>query len=160
MKPNHIVMNLKFKSTLLLFISMSCFAQEYSGNGEDINMILENIKEFSRLYVSAETDKLTAMYCEDAKIFPAGDDIIIGQAAIKKKWTLSKGAKILSHKVIPREIKIIDDYAYDYGYYEGSSKNKDGESSFWKGKYVIVWKKEDNDWKIYLDIWNRINESK
>ena len=100
------------------------------------------------------------MYCADAKIFPAGDDIIIGQTAIKKKWTLPKGAKVLSHKVTPKEIKIIENYAYDYGYYEGSSINKDNVTSNWKGKYVIIWKKEDNNWKIYLDIWNRINESK
>ena len=154
-------MNLKFKSTiLLLLLSISCFAQEYAGKGEDINIILKNINEFSRLYVGAETDKLTAMYCEDAKIFPAGDDIIIGQTAIKNKWTLPKGAKVLSHKVTPKEIKIIEDYAYDYGYYEGSSINKDDVTSNWKGKYVIIWKKEDNNWKIYLDIWNRINERK
>ena len=154
-------MNLEFKSTiLLLLLSISSYAQEYAGKGEDINIILENINEFSRLYVSAETDRLAAMYCEDAKIFPAGDDIIIGQTAIEKKWTLPKGAKVLSHKVTPKEIKIIEDYAYDYGYYEGSSINKDDITSNWKGKYVIIWKKEDNNWKIYLDIWNRINESK
>ena len=150
--------NLKFKSTLLLlFISISCYAQEYAGKGEDINIILKNIKEFSMFYVSADYDKLAAMYSDDAKIFPTGDDIIIGQEAIKKKWTLPKGAKVISHKVAPREIKIIDDYAYDYGYYEGSSTNKDGVLSEWKGKYVIVWKKVDSNWKIYLDIWNRIN---
>ena len=154
-------MDLKLKSTILLFLlSISCFAQEYAGRGEDINIILKNINEFSRLYVSAETDKLTAMYCEDAKIFPAGDDIIIGQKAIKKKWTLPKGAKVISHKVTPKEIKIIENYAFDYGYYEGSTIDKDKVTSNWKGKYVIIWKKEDNNWKIYLDIWNMINDSK
>ena len=153
------VSNLKFKNTILLFfLSLICYAQEYSGKGEDINQILKNIKEFSRAYVGANYDTLTAFYSVDAKIFPAGVDIIKGHDAIKKRWLLPKGTKILSHKIVPREIKIIEDYAYEYGYYQGSTSSKEGQSSNWKGKYVIVWKKVNNDWKIYLDIWNKIDD--
>ncbi len=152
-------MHLKIKSALLLlFLSATFFAQEYSGKGEDINKILTNIDNFSKAYVNAEYDELTSLYSKDGKIFPAGADIIEGHKAIKKRWILPKGSKILSHKVTPQEIKIIDDYAYDYGYYEGSSSNKKGTVFTFKGKYVIVWKKMDDDWRIYLDIWNKIDE--
>ena len=151
-------MALKIKSTIfLLFLSVSFYSQEYSGKGEDVNTILNNIKSFSKAYVNANYDELTSLYSTDAKIFPSGVDIIKGHDAIKKRWILPKGAKILSHKFIPVEIKIAKVYAYDYGYYEGASTNKEGVSSTWKGKYVIVWKKVNNDWKIYLDIWNRID---
>jgi len=153
-------MHVKIKSTLLvLLLSLNIFAQEYSGKGEDINKILTTIDAFSKAYVTADYDKLTTFYSTDGKIFPSGADIIVGHKAIKKRWTLPKGSKILFHKITPEEIKIIDDYAYDYGYYEGSSSNKNGVSDF-KGKYVIIWKKIDNDWKIYLDIWNRIDIKK
>jgi len=147
---------LQIKSTLLLLLfSISLYAQEYSGKGEDINKILENVKSFSAAYVGADYDKLTSFYSTDGKIFPAGSDIIVGHEAIKRRWTLPKGVKITSHEVTPKEIKIIEDYAYDYGYYKGRSTNKKGENTF-KGKYVIIWKKVANDWKIYLDIWNNI----
>jgi len=153
-------MCLKIKSSLaLLFLSISLFAQEYSGKGEDINIILENIKNFSKAYMAADYDKLATFYSEDGKIFPPGADIIVGREAIKKRWILPKGVKVLAHKVTPEEIKIIDDYAYDYGYYEGSSNNKKGNNPF-KGKYMIVWKKMGADWKIYLDIWNRLDTKK
>ncbi len=152
------MIRLQIKSTLILFLfSISFYAQEYSGSGEDINNILENIKNFSKAYIEADYDELTSFYSTDGKIFPGGSDIIVGHKAIKKRWTLPKGTKILSHKVIPKEIKIIEDYAYDYGYYEGSSSRKKEVYPF-KGKYVIVWKKVGNDWKIYLDIWNNIDE--
>ena len=152
------MIQLQIKSTLLLFLfSLSFYAQEYSGKGEDINKILENVKSFSAAYVGADYDNLTSFYSTDGKIFPAESDIIVGHEAIKKRWTLPKGVKIISHKVTPKEIKIIEDYAYDYGYYKGRSANKKGENAF-KGKYVIVWKKVANDWKIYLDIWNNIKE--
>ncbi len=152
------MLRLQIKSTLLLLLfSFSINAQEYSGNGEDINKILVNIKAFSKAYVDADYDKLTSFYSKDGKIFPEGADIIVGHKAIKNKWVLPKGTIILSHKVTPKEIKVIDDYAYDYGYYQGSSSRKKDVYPF-KGKYVIVWKKVDDDWKIYLDIWNKIDD--
>ena len=149
---------LQIKSTLLLlFFSLSFYGQEYSGSGEDINKILENINFFSKAYIDADYDKLTSFYSTDGKIFPAGSDIIVGHKAIKNKWIMPKGTKILSHKVTPKEIKVINDYGYDYGYYEGSSSRKK-EVFHFKGKYVIVWKKVNDDWKIYLDIWNNIDK--
>jgi ketosteroid isomerase-like protein len=142
-----------------MFLSISLYAQEYSGSGEDINIILNNIKNFSRAYVGADYDKLTDFYSQDGKIFPTGADIIEGHMAIKNRWTLAKGTKILSHKITPIEISVVDNIAYDYGYYEGtSSKNEVIDS--WKGKYVIIWKKVEGDWKIYLDIWNRVDPIK
>ena len=151
-------MHLKIKGTLLvLLLSLNIFAQEYSGKGEDINKILTTIDAFSKAYVSADYDKLTTFYSTDGKIFPSGADIIVGHKAIKKRWILPKGSKILYHKITPEEIKIIDDYAYDYGYYKGVSTSKKGVTNTFKGKYVIIWRKDGNDWKIYLDIWNRID---
>ena len=153
-------MNLRIKSIyFFLFLSVSIYAQEYSGSGEDINKILTNIKNFSRAYVGADYDKLTDFYSHDGKIFPTGADIIEGHLAIKKRWALAKGTKILSHKITPIEISVVDNIAYDFGYYQGtSSKNEFIDS--WKGKYVIIWKKVENDWKIYLDIWNRVDPVK
>ena len=64
------------------------------------------------------------------------------------------------HKITPKEIKVVGNEAYDYGYYEGTTLRANGSESNWKGKYVIIWKKVAGEWKIYLDIWNRIPPSK
>lgn len=154
-------MHLKIKSALLLFfLSISSFAQEYSGKGEDIDAILNNIDNFSKACVGADHDKLALLYSADGKIFPAGEDIKIGHDAIKKRWKLPRGMKLISHKVTPREIRIIDDYAYDYGYYAMTIVDKKGRETPSKGNYMIIWKKVGSDWKIYLDIWNRIDSKK
>ncbi len=121
----------------------------------DKEIILKNVEAFSKTYMAGDAEKLSQFYSEDGKIFPNNTDIISGREAIKKRWTLPEGVSIKYHKVTPSEIKIIGDFAYDYGYYEGSSSSAKGESPF-KGKYVIVWKKIKGDWKIYLDIWNNI----
>lgn len=83
-------------------------------------------------------------------------DILGGQEALKKYWTPKPGSGITYHKVTPLEITIFGDTAHDHGYYEGRSLGPNGEPSTWRGKYVIIWKKVDGTWKMYLDIWNRM----
>jgi uncharacterized protein (TIGR02246 family) len=120
--------------------------------------IREKVREFSAAYMNADAAAIASMYTTDAKIFPGNSDIISGRAAIEQRWQFAEGVKDLYHKITPSEIRIINNYAYDYGYYEGSTTNKKGKTSSFQGKYVIVWRKEIGEWKIYLDIWNKRNE--
>ncbi|MBT8219881.1 MAG: DUF4440 domain-containing protein [Bacteroidia bacterium] len=119
--------------------------------------ILGNIETFSAAYVNEDYDAMANAYTADGMIMPGGAGIIKGFEAIKERWVLKDGSQILSHKVHPEEIKFIgSDHAYDYGYYEVKTKFKNGNISDWKGKYVILWKKEDGQWKMFIDIWNRV----
>ncbi len=151
-------MSIRIKTlSLLLVLTVSVFGQEYAGKGEDVSAILKSNNAFSQAYIDGDIAKLTSFYSEDGKIFPDKSDIIQGHEAIKKRWTLPKNIKIISHKATPKEINVIEGYAYDYGYYEGSSENTTNNTiTSFKGKYVIVWKKENKDWKMYLDIWNAL----
>lgn len=141
----------------------SVFSFKVSTNNENLALkeevlkIVSNIINFSKYYTSADYDALANAYCKEGVILPPGADIIKGRAAIKKRWILPEGVKVPYHKITPTEIKIIGDYAYDIGYYEGTTIRKDKSEVSFKGKYLIVWKKEDGDWKIYADAWNKIN---
>lgn len=141
-----------------LFISCSITSQINEGNQEDINMIISNIKDFSVAVMNSDYQSIGMAYTIDAKIFPNNTDIIHGREAIIKYWTLPEGVQTKYHKITPEEIKILGNEAYDYGYYEGTTLRSNGTESSWKGKYVIVWKKINQDWKMYLDIWNRIKD--
>ncbi|MBV1924682.1 MAG: hypothetical protein KUG68_11715, partial [Flavobacteriaceae bacterium] len=85
----------------------------------DKEIIEKNTTSFSKAYMELDYQSLANHYSEDGKIFPNNSDIISGRTAIKRKWMLPEGMSIKYHKVTASEIKIIDDYAYDYGYYEG-----------------------------------------
>ncbi|CAM1351542.1 YybH family protein [Tenacibaculum crassostreae] len=141
---------------ITLLTSTLSFSQNYIGDAKDIKTILNNVAEFSNHVMNGDAKSIGNSYTEDAKIFPNNTKIIEGRKAIITYWTPRNGAKITHHKVTPHEIKINGNEAYDYGVYEGTTQKSDGSSLSWKGKYVIVWKKIDNNWKIYLDIWNNI----
>ena len=146
--------------TLISFLILSgtIHSQNFQGSQEDIDMILSNIKDFSNAVMRSDYPTIGDAYTVDAKIFPNNRDIIQGREAIIKYWTLPEGVQTKYHKIIPEEIKVLGNEAYDYGYYEGTTKRSDGSESNWKGKYVIIWRKVDQEWKMYLDIWNRIQD--
>lgn len=141
---------------IVLSFPLLASAQNYQGDSSEINKILTNIQNFSQAYMDGDFRKMANAYTLDGKIMPNNTMIIEGHEAIYEQWVLPEGVKILQHKVSPEEIKIMEDYAYDIGYYEGQTKQLDGNVVSWKGKYVIVWQKVDNVWKIYVDIWNRV----
>lgn len=122
----------------------------------DTEIIKKNSLAFSKAYMDGDIDGLVNMYTEDGKILPNNRKIMSGKTDLKSYWTIPEGVKIVLHKATPSEIRIENDIAYDYGYYEGKTLTKDLKEVPWKGKYVIIWKKIDGDWKIYLDIWNSV----
>ena len=147
-----------FTISALFILQYGAISQTYKGDKKQIDEILSNIKNFSSYVVTANYKKLSEAYTSDAKIFPSNMKIQAGTEPIINYWKLPDGLAIIHHKIMPEEITIVENTAYDYGYYEGTTKKANGEASNWKGKYVIVWKKIDNNWKIYLDIWNGIGE--
>ncbi|HCM75769.1 MAG TPA: hypothetical protein DIS90_05280 [Cytophagales bacterium] len=122
----------------------------------EIEQILKQTELFSLSYMNADFESLANSYTADAKILPPGAGIIEGREAIKKRWILPDGVRILLHKVTPSEITVQGNWAYDLGYYEGKTRKKNGEEVAWKGKYLIVWKKETGTWKMYADAWNGV----
>jgi len=124
----------------------------------DLEIINKNISAFSKAYMDGDIEGLVNMYTEDGKIFPNNRKIMSGKTDLLSYWAIPEGVKILHHKVTPSEIYIENNIAYDYGYYEGKTFTKDKEEVSWQGKYIIIWKKIDGEWKIYLDIWNNVAE--
>ncbi|MBT8288078.1 MAG: DUF4440 domain-containing protein [Bacteroidia bacterium] len=121
--------------------------------------ILTSMKKFSEAYQNGDYESIANSYTSDGKIFPDNAAIIEGRDAIKKRWTLPEGTRILHHELQPEEINILGNYAFDYGYYTGTSVSGEGNEASFKGKYVVVWKKVDDEWKMYLDIWNRVADN-
>lgn len=148
-----------FAVTIAFCLHMPLNAQQYFGDSLEIDSILKTSQAFSEAYMSEDFDRLTKFYTQEAKIMPPKAPIIEGHTDIKKRWTLPPCADIVLHEATPEEIRIIDQFAYDYGTYRGTTKNCKGIEVFWSGKYVIVWQKTGEVWKIYLDIWNSIEAS-
>ena len=107
-------------------------------------------RRFSAAYVAGDIETMVSIYTPDAVIFPGNSEAIRGHEAIRRYWTLGPGQRVTHHRSTPTEIRIDGNHAYDHGVYEISGV-RDGPSH---GKYVIVWRRTPQGWRMHLDMWN------
>lgn len=130
-------------------------AQERVQEQEILKQIAQVATQFSAAYMQGDIAKLVSYYTDDAVIFPGNSDLIRGKEAIKKYWTLPPGRVVTHHKITALEIKLLGEFAYDYGYYEVQGRNGEEPWGPTYGKYLIVWQRDQSGaWKMHLDMWN------
>jgi ketosteroid isomerase-like protein len=121
--------------------------------------IAEAARAFSAAYVRGDPEAMTAAYTDDAVIFPDRVAAISSRQAIQKYWTLPDNRRITQHQILPDELVIHGDVAYDHGRFtiSGSTDGVPWGPSW--GKYVVVWQRSAaGTWQMKLDIWNRLDQ--
>ncbi len=111
----------------------------------------EKNNEFAKAFVSGDSAVMVNHYTTDAKLFPPNTDEVIGRDAI---------AAVVSQylKYGIKEFKDETTALYGNGdniIEEGNLFMGDGKgNTIDKGKYICVWRKVNDEWKVYSDIWN------
>ena len=98
-----------------------------------------------------DSESIAGLYTEDGMLLPAGSDPVTGKPAIQAFW---QGAMDTGIKGLGLEIVELEDHgstAIEVGNYTLSSE---GEEVIDRGKYIVIWKQEDGQWKLHRDIWN------
>ena len=126
----------------------------------DITAIQEAARQFSAAYMRGDVDAITALYTPDAVIFPERSDAISGHDALRRYWTRKTGQKMTRHVLIPTQVKIDARNAYDHGIYEIAGERNGKAWGPIRGKYLVVWRREPDGWKMQLDMWNSGPEPK
>ena len=120
----------------------------------DIAAITEAARQFSAAYMRGDVDAITALYTLDAVIFPDRSDAISGHDALKRYWKHEPGQKVTRHRLIPTQVTIDGKHAYDHGIYEIAGERNGKAWGPVRGKYLVVWRREPDGWKMQLDMWN------
>lgn len=112
--------------------------------------IEEHNRQFMSMFKNADGAGLAALYTEDAIMMPPGMDFVRGKEAIGK--TL-EGLRTMIPEVvfIVEEVGSQGDWAVEMSTYKmlgPESQELD------HGKYIVVWKFENGDWKMHRDIFN------
>jgi ketosteroid isomerase-like protein len=127
---------------------------EAQAHKSELAGIHEAGRRFSAAYMRGDAAAMTALYTPDAVIFPERSDPITGHDAIKRYWTLGEGRLVTRHQLTPTRVVVDGKHAYDYGTYEIAGE-RDGKAwGPFRGKYVVVWRREPQGWLMHLDMWN------
>jgi uncharacterized protein (TIGR02246 family) len=95
---------------------------------------------------------VASLYTDDAVAFPPGAGIVRGRDAIGAMWK-SLAEQVSDPKVTTLEVKSLGPTAArEIG--TVSLKTKEATPKEITGKYVVVWEKVGDNWKLAADIWN------
>lgn len=129
----------------------------HEGPAEDITAILAQGRALSEAYMAGDIEALVAVYAEDGIAAPGGRDFVRGYEALYDLWELPEGRVITHHQAVPEELIVHGDFAYDWGYYEGTAEQNGEARPSFRGKYLIVWQRDpDGIWRITHDMWNSL----
>lgn len=95
---------------------------------------------------------IASLYTADAIALPPGSAMVQGRAALEAMWK-GMAEQVSDPKLITRDVKPLGpSAAREIGTF--SLKTKGPTPQEVSGKYVVVWEKVGNDWKLATDIWN------
>lgn len=113
-----------------------------------------NNRTFEQAFHRGDAAGVAALYSENASLLPPGGEMMQGRANIQSFWqaVMDSGVKEAELETLDVEAGG-DSLAREIGRYlltirQGSETVKS------PGKYVVIWKREGDDWKLDVDIWN------
>ena len=113
-------------------------------------------KEWSRAVEAKDIDKTTSFYGDDASAYPFNAPLATGRDNIRQLWSHLFASPGFHLQFAPTKIEVAKagDMAYDAGTFELAMNGSDGTPTTTQGKYVVVWKKQNGQWKAVADIFN------
>lgn len=116
---------------------------------DEQNALRARDQEWSQ--TTGDADKFVSYFADDATIYAPGMPAVTGGADIRTAWGEMSSAPGFSLSWVPAEVVVAasGDIGYTSGTYDMSSA---GGTE--KGKYVTVWTKDGDEWKVVEDIFN------
>lgn len=112
---------------------------------------------FSRAYAEANVQLLMdEVYAREGYYLPPGSPILQGQDQFRGQFSfLERFARDggpgpqISFDIVDRDID--GDLAYDIGVYSILSPDAAADAEPGQGKFIVIWKRIDGDWRIWAD---------
>ena len=106
---------------------------------------------FEAAFARSDAAAIAALYTSNAVLLPTGMECISGSAGIQAFWQGAMEMGIKRVKLDSQDIEELTDTAIELGNYTLFGPN---EQPLDKGKYIVVWKEHQGQWKLHQDIWN------
>lgn len=121
----------------------------------DEQAIRATVDRWGQLVKAKDAASISQLYTEDGAVMPPNAPIGKGHAAIEKTWASMLQTPGFDLAIMPQEITVSQagDMALDRGTYRLSVAPA-GKAQQDTGKYVVVWRKVDGNWKAAADIFN------
>lgn len=106
--------------------------------------------EFMAAFEKRDLGAIGRLYTDDALVLPPNADLVRGTRAIGDFWRGMIEGGVTSVALDTVEVDEMSDVAVEVGRYRVMA----GDALADQGKYLVVWKNQGGQWKLYRDIWN------
>jgi uncharacterized protein (TIGR02246 family) len=106
---------------------------------------------FEAAFARHDSAALANLYTGDASLLPPGMDPQKGRSAIRDFWQGAMQMGVAKAMLATEEAEGLGDTAIEIGrfyLYSGTGDLLD------QGKYLVVWKRQNEEWFLHRDIWN------
>jgi uncharacterized protein (TIGR02246 family) len=108
--------------------------------------------KFMEMFNKGDFSGVASLYTTDATVLPPGSAMVQGRTAIEVMWK-GMAEQVGDPKLTTVDVKPLGpSAAREIGTF--ALKTKGATPQEVTGKYVVVWEKVGNDWKLATDIWN------
>jgi ketosteroid isomerase-like protein len=105
---------------------------------------------FMASFADGDAAALSALYTDEGQALPPNEEIATGHEAVQVVWqgVMDSGATEVTLETLEAHS------SGEIGYEAGEFTILAGDQTVDEGKYIIIWKLEDGQWKLHRSIWN------
>ena len=144
-------MNRIFLVPVMMIAAVSVsLGQTNAASGGNVRSAIESAsKTFAETLSKGDAAKIADMYAEGARVLPPNGSAIQQRQKIQEFWQgfISSGAKL---SLSTSDVEAQGNVAIEVGTWEMTSPDNKRET----GKFVVIWRRQKNNWKLAVDIWN------
>lgn len=138
---------------LLAGVAVAPALQAQASYRSDSAAIAAAARAFSAAYVANDTMALGALYVDSAVALPVSRDLV-GRAAIRHYFAWPEGYRQVAHSLTLERLTIEGDIAVDLGRWHSTGQRGDNPPAAASGRYLVVWVRTPEGWKMLYDMWH------
>ena len=121
-------------------------------SSNEVRGAIESANEkFMATFSTGDAAGMAALYTESGQVLPPNSEIVTGKQALQGFWQALMDMGIKEATLEIAEIEDHGDTAIEVSKY--TLRGEEGKVLD-KGKYIVIWKLEQGQWKLHRDIFN------
>ena len=121
----------------------------------DIRQAIDRVnRQFVEAFNRGDAAGAVAVYTEDATILPPGGPRVRGRDGIRQFWQAVMDSGVRAVALQTDDLEVVGEMAREIGTGTLTVRAEDGQEQLVTVKYVVIWKRQGDEWRMDTDIWN------